>query len=100
AGLLRQLVQRRRQAQLLERLDVLRNLAERGAKRLALEIHVDTEARDAGDVVREVDLLLDLESFLLLGAQNAVEERLRRLRVERRGTVERLELASNAHDRR
>ena len=62
------------QAELLERLDLVRDQAERGAERLALEEDVDAEARDARDRVREVDLAVDLEPLLLLGREDAVEQ--------------------------
>ena len=96
ARLRRQLVQARRQAELLERLDLVRDLAEGGAERLALEEDVDAEARDAGNAVREVDLPVDLEVLLLLARQDAVEQRLGRLGVERRNAVEPLQMPANA----
>ena len=62
------------QAELLERLDLVRDQPERGAERLALEEDVDAEARDARDRVREVELAVDLEPLLLLGREDAVEQ--------------------------
>ena len=47
---------------------------EGGAERLALEVDVHAEAREAGDRVREVELPLDLELLLLLGREDPVEQ--------------------------
>jgi hypothetical protein len=75
ARVLRERVQDRRQAQLLERLDLLRDEAERGADRLALEVDVDAEAREPRHGVREVELPVELEVLLLLAREDAVEQR-------------------------
>ena len=80
ARLHRQLGERARQVQLLERLELLGDDAERRSERLALEVDVDAEAGEAGDGVRGVDLPLDLELLLLLGREDAVEQLLRVLR--------------------
>ena len=69
-----ELVQAVGQPELLERADLVRDQAERGADGVALEEHVDAEARDAGDGVRDVDLPLDLEPLLLLGREDPVEQ--------------------------
>src|ERR671939_317808 len=66
ARLLGELVQRRRDPELLERLQLVRDHPEGGADGLLLEVHVDAEAREAGNRVREVELPLDLELLLLL----------------------------------
>jgi hypothetical protein len=100
AGLLRQLVEAVREAELLERLDLLGDLAERGAEGLALEIDVDAEARDAGDVVGEIDLAIDLQVLLLLAGEDAIEQCLRRLGVEGVEAVEALEMSADTHSRR
>ena len=74
ARALGQLVQAGRKPQLLEREDLVRDQAERGADGAPLEEDVDAEPGDAGDRVREVDLALDLEPLLLLGREDAIEE--------------------------
>src|SRR4029077_20105494 len=70
-------VKARRDAQLLERLDLGRDQAEGRAKGLTLPVHVHAEAREARDRVCEVDLAVELELLLLLGGENAVEQLLR-----------------------
>jgi hypothetical protein len=74
ARLLRELAEARRQAELLERLQLVGDEAEGGADGAPLEVDVDAEAREAGDGVREVELPVDLEVLLALGRQDAVEE--------------------------
>src|SRR5204863_6462198 len=69
---LRQLVQARRQAEVIERLGLGGNQAEGGAERFALEEDVDAEAGDARDRVRDVDGAPDLELLLLLGREDPV----------------------------
>ena len=86
-----------RQAELLERLQLLRDDAEGGAERAALEVDVDAEAGEAGNRVRGVDLALDLELLLLLGREHAVEQLLRDVRGQRRNALEALELAADAN---
>ena len=63
----------RREAELLERLDLLRDEAERRAERLALEVDVDAEAREPGERVGEVELAVELEVLLLLGREDPVQ---------------------------
>ena len=94
-----ELVQTRRQAELLERLDVVGDDAERRAERLALEEDVDAEAGDAGDRVGEVELALDLELLLLLGVEHAVEQLLRVIRRQRLDAVDALQVPTQT-DRR
>ena len=72
-----------REVQLLERLDLLRNEAERRADRFALVVDVDAEAREARHRVGEVELALQLEVLLLLAREDPVEERTRVIRGER-----------------
>ena len=48
--------------ELLERLDLVGDQAESRAERAALEVHVDAEAREAGNRVGEVELAVDLEA--------------------------------------
>src|SRR4029450_13866258 len=67
--LLGERVQRGRDAELFERLDVGRDQPEGGAKRAALEEDIDAEARETRDRMREVDLAVALERLLLLGGQ-------------------------------
>ena len=100
ARLHRELGERARQVQLLERLQLLRDDAEGGAERLALEVDVDAEAGEAGNGMRRVDLPLDLELLLLLGGEDAVEQLLRVLGREHGSAFEALELAANADRRR
>ena len=75
ARLVGELVEPRREAELLERLDLVRDEPERGADGRALEVGVDAEAREAGNRVREVDLPARLEDLLLLGREDPVHER-------------------------
>src|SRR6185295_6543534 len=82
ARLLRELVQRRGQPELLEGLDRLGDEAECAAERAALEVDVDAEAGEAGHAVREVELPLDLEVLLLLARQDLVQQLLRVVRHE------------------
>ncbi len=77
ARLHRQLGERGRKTELLQRLELFRDHPERGAERLALEVDVDAEAGQTRHVVRGVDLTLDLELLLLLGREHAVEQLLR-----------------------
>ena len=100
ARLLRELVQRRRQSELLERLDLVRDQTERGAQRLALEEDVDAEAGDARDRVREVELAVDLQPLLLLAREDAVEQVTRLVRAQRRHAVEALQVTAQTHDGR
>ena len=79
----------RRQAELLEALDLVRDQAEGGADRAALEEDVDAEARDPGDRVGEVELLLVLEPLALRVVEQRVDDLARVLRGQRREVVER-----------
>ena len=72
-GFFVELVQALREAELLERLQLHRDEAERGGEALALRVDVDAEAGEARDRVREVDLAVDLEALLLLGREDPVE---------------------------
>src|SRR2546423_1000725 len=81
-------VQDGREAELLERLDLLRDETEGRADGLALVVDVDTEARDAGKRIGEVELALQLEHLLLLAREDPVQKRARvvgRERVEALG---------------
>ena len=98
ARLLCELVQRGREAELLQRLDLGGDQAEGRADRLPLEIDVHAEAGEAGDRVREVELALDLEVLLLLAREDAVEELLRVLRRERGVLVQALDFSTHAND--
>ena len=99
AGPLGQLVEGRRDPELLERLDLGGDQAEGGAECLALPVDVHTEAREAGDGMREVDLAIQLEVLLLLGREDAVEQLLRDIGRQRRDLLQRLQLPAYAHDR-
>ena len=89
-----------RQAELLERLQLLRDDPEGGAERLALEVDVDAEAGEARNRVRRVDLALDLELLLLLRREDAVEQLLGVLGRRARSAVKALELTADADRRR
>src|SRR5581483_9305958 len=88
ARLLGKLVERRAETEILERLDLVRDQPERGAEGLALEEHVDAEARDTRDRVREVELPSELEPLLLVTRENAVEQVACVLGAERLDAVE------------
>ena len=75
ARLVREVVQARREAELLESLDLVRDEPEGGADGRALKVGVDAEAREAGNRVGEVDLPARLEGLLLLGREDPVDER-------------------------
>jgi hypothetical protein len=99
ARLHRQLGERDRQAELLERLQLFGDDAKRGPERLALKVDIDAEAGQPRHRVGRVDLPLDLELLLLLGREHAVEQLLNHVRSQRRDTLEPLELSTDA-DRR
>src|SRR5207244_1146415 len=96
---LRQVVQTVGQAELLERLQLVGDDAEDGCKRVALQEDVDTEAGESGDPIGEVELAVELEPFLLLRREDAVDERANRLRVERLEVGERAQLSTHARRR-
>ena len=100
ARLLRQLVQRRRDAELLQRLDLGRDQAKGRPDRLPLEVDIDAEARQAGDRVREIELALDLEILLLLARKDPVEQLLRLLRREGVVVAHALDFSPHANDGR
>ena len=64
----------RRQLQVVEALDLLRDVAEGGAHSTALEVAVDAEAGDSGDRVGEVELLLVLEALALVVVEDRVDD--------------------------
>ena len=86
-------------AERLERRDLLRDEAEGGADRAALEEAVDAEAGDARDRVGEVELLVVLEALALVVVEDAVDDLAGLLRGQDREVLERLDLAAYA-DRR
>jgi len=81
---LRQLAEAVGQAEILERLQLVGDDAEHRRERLALHEHVDAEAGEAGDPVREVELVVELEALLLIRRQDPVEERPDRVGIEGR----------------
>ena len=99
ARLRRRVLERRRDAELLERLQLRRDEAEGGAEALALEVDVDAEAREAGDRVGDVDLALVLEVLLLLGREDPVEQPLGVLGRQPGELLEPLEVPVHADDR-
>ncbi len=101
ARLVGEVVEARRHPELLERLDLLRDQPEGGADARALEVGVDTEAREAGDRIGEVELTLRLEELLLLGRADPVDERARVVGQQLREVREALEAAVDPdHGRR
>ena len=92
-------VERRRKAELFERLDRLRDETKGRTDGAALEVHVDAEAGQTGNAVREVELALDLEILLLLAREDLVHELLRVLLRQHVVVLEALDLAVHA-DRR
>ena len=96
---LRQVVQTVGQAELLERLQLVGDDTEDGGERVSLQEDVDTEAREAGDPVGEVELAVELEPLLLLRREDAIDERANRLRVERLEVGERAQLSTHARRR-
>jgi hypothetical protein len=93
-------MQRRSESELLERLDLVRDQAERRTERLPLEESVDAEARDAGNRVGEVELAVELEPLLLLTRENAVQQVACVLRAHGRHAVEALEMTAQPDDGR
>ena len=89
----------RRQAELVERLDLFGNDAVDGGDGAALIEHVAAEPRHAPDAEREVELEGLLEALLLRVGQDAVGERLGVGGAERR-QIEDLQLAVHADLRR
>ena len=81
-----QLGEHRRQAQLLERADLLGNQTVDGADRALLVEHVATEAADAAQTEGEVELPGLLELLLLRVGEHAVGQRLGQRRASGRGT--------------
>src|SRR5262249_17682136 len=82
-----------REAELLERADLVRDDADRAADRTALSIDVAAEAREALDTEREVELVLFLELLLLAFVQDAVRKPLGVLRRQDLELVELIEAA-------
>ena len=72
-------------------------MTERRGERVALEVDVHAEPSEAGNAVREVELAVDLEALLLLGREDAVEERARRVRHDLLLVREGREVAVHAH---
>ena len=99
ARLRRELVERGRQAEVLDRLDLGRDHAEGRSERLALVVGADAEAAEAAHAVREVELPVELETLLLLGGRDAVDQLPRRLGIEHRCVLERLDVTVHARDR-
>ena len=89
-----------REAELLERLDLLRDQPEGRADSLALVVDVDAEARDARHRVREVELALQLEVLLLLAREDPVQERTRVVRGERLEALSARNVPAHAERRR
>ena len=79
---------------LLEALQLRGNHAKGGGKALALRVDVDSEACEAGNRVREVELAVDLEALLLLARDDPVEELPGRVRTQLGEGFEPLQLAA------
>ena len=98
-GQLRELRDGRREAELLERHDLVRDRPEDGADGVALQEHVHAEAALARDRVRRVELVLGLELLPLLLGEDGVDHPPDLRAVQLRELGEALELAVDA-DRR
>ena len=79
---------------------MVRDEPEGGADGRALKVGVDTEAREAGNRMREVDLPARLEGLLLLGREDAVHHRPRLFRRQLLVVGQPLEAAVDADHRR
>jgi hypothetical protein len=90
----------RRQVERIDRLDLVRDQPEGGPDRVALEVHVDPEARLAGKRIRHVELELLLESLAQLLRQDRVDHPLERPGREHRILLEPNELAVEPDRRR
>jgi hypothetical protein len=99
ARLLRELREMRRQTELVERLDLRRDHAERGAERRALEEDVHSEPGDGRERVREVDGAARLEDLLLFSREDPVDEIAHDVGCQLLCAVESLELAAHADHR-
>ena len=97
ARLVGELLERRRDAELLERLQLRRDHSEGSAETFPLEIDVDTKAGQSRNRVRHVQLPLDLEVLLLLRRHHAIEQPLSVLRAEPAELLHPLELPHHAH---
>ena len=100
ALLLGELADDGRQVEVVDRADVHRDRADDQRDAAALGEGVDAEAREAGDRVGEVDLVLDVELLELRRILEHVVHAVDRLLVgQRRGALERDEVAVEAHER-
>jgi hypothetical protein len=72
--LLAEVVDDRRQAEVVDRGDDRRDQPERGAERRALEVRVDAEPGLAGDRVGEVDLPVRLQALALIVREDPVDD--------------------------
>ncbi len=97
ARLAGELLQDGGQVELLEGLDLLRDVAEGGADRAALEEAVDAEAGHVGDRVGEVELGVVLEPLALVVVEDRVDDLARLLRGQRRDVLERHDPPADAH---
>ena len=89
-----------KEAHSLERLDLSRDQTKRSAHARTLEIRVDTETRESGNRIGEVQLTTGFEELLLLGREDPVDERPRLFRCGRVVVGETLKLSVDADHRR
>ena len=92
----RQLVHHRRQAELVDRLQLGGDETEGGADRRALVVRVDAEAGETGDRIREVDLPVGLQPLALVVAEDRVHDLTGHRGVELGKSLERRQPASDA----
>ena len=96
-GDLRQIVQARREAELLERLDLRRDRAECGREAPALVVGVDAEPGETADAVGEVELPAELQVLLLLRRRDPVDQLAQEIRIELGELREQLDMAATPH---
>ena len=94
------LVQPLRHVELFERADPRRDQAERSREAFPLEVRVDAEPGEPRHRVREVELSPRFQVLLLVGRDDAVDERPRLVRVELLELCEPLEATVDADDGR
>src|SRR3954447_10882265 len=95
-----EVVDGRRDAERLQRLDLVRDQPERRAERLALAVDVHAEPRLPGHRVGEVELELVLEPLALLLGEQRVQRPLQDVRRQHGVAPQRPQLTALAHHRR
>src|SRR5206468_7556636 len=97
ARLRREIVERRGETEILQRLDVGGDEAERSGEALALVVRVDAEASLAAEPVGEVELAVDLQLLLHLCRGDAVEELAHVVSLQLAELVQQLDVPLPAH---